>query len=103
LLTPPSRIPIRVLAPPLRANIVGDFQIRMNDWPYAFLPDVTHLVVWSAFRFPAGTKWAEQMAHYDGFVKKHFAEIPKDNRQWFLNFGSIQSVPGLEVLIRLGE
>jgi hypothetical protein len=40
------------------------------------------------------------MAHYDGFVKKHFAEIPEENIRWFLNFGSIQSVPGLEVPIR---
>jgi hypothetical protein len=41
------------------------------------------------------------MAHYDRFVKKHFGKIAEENRRWFLNFGSIQSVPGLEVLIQL--
>lgn len=90
------------ICPPLHTNMgLGDFQIRINDWPYAFLPDVTHIVVWSAFRFAAGTKGDEQMSHYDRFVKKHFGEIAEENRRWFLNFGSIQSVPGLEVLIQL--
>jgi len=40
---------------------------------------------------------------YEEFVEKHFGEIPDERRLWFLNWGSIQSVPGLEhfhVLLR---
>lgn len=39
---------------------------------------------------------------YDKFVEEHFHDIPRDKRRWFLNWGSIQSVPGLEVLFVLG-
>ena len=77
--------------------MVGDYQIRLNDHPYAFGPEVTHIVVWSALRFPAEVTTQERMVCYEKFVEEHFAEIPSDNRRWFLNWGSIQSVPGLEV------
>jgi hypothetical protein len=76
---------------------VGDYQIRLNDHPYAFEPDVTHIVVWSALRFPAEVSTQERMVRCEKFVEEHFGEIPVDNRRWFLNWGSIQSVPGLEV------
>ena len=75
----------------------GDYQIRLNDHPYAFAEGITHLVVWSAVQFAAGVSHAERMVVYEEFVERHFAEIPKDQRRWFLNWGSIQSVPGLEV------
>lgn len=76
---------------------VGDYQIRLNDHPYAFGPDVTHIVVWSALRFPAEVSIQERTVRYEEFVEEHFGGIPGDNRRCFLNFGSIQSVPGLEV------
>ena len=76
---------------------IGDYQIRLNDHPYAFGPEVTHIVVWSALRFPAEVSNKERMEYYGKFVEDHFGEIHGDNRRWFLNCGSIQSVPGLEV------
>jgi hypothetical protein len=77
--------------------IAGDYQIRLNDHPYAFGPEITHIVVWSASRFPAEVATQERMVCYEKFVEEHFGEISSDNRRWFLNWGSIQSVPGLEV------
>lgn len=78
-------------------SIVGDYQIRLNDHPYGFAPDITHLVVWSALGFPHEITKAERMTTYGKFVEQHFSEIPTEKRRWFLNWGSIQSVPGLEV------
>lgn len=75
----------------------GDYQIRLNDHPYAFTSDITHIVVWSAVPFPSSTDHQQRMKVYEQFVKEHFREIPGDRRKWFLNWGSIQSVPGLEV------
>ena len=86
------RIPLSLLV-----LIAGDYQIRLNDHPYAFGPEITHIVVWSALRFPAEVTTQERMVCYDKFVEEHFGEISSDNKRWFLNLGSIQSVPGLEV------
>jgi hypothetical protein len=79
--------------------VLGDYQIRLNDHPYAFTEEITHLVVWSAVPFGTGVSHEERMVVYDEFVETHFAEIPREKRRWFLNWGSIQSVPGLEVRI----
>jgi hypothetical protein len=76
---------------------IGDYKIRLNDHPYALTPEITHLVVWSALRFPQGITKAERMQRYEKFVEQHFGEISTEKRRWFLNWGSIQSVPGLEV------
>lgn len=81
---------------------IGDYQICINDHPYAFGPEITHIVVWSALRFPAQVSTKERMECYRKFVEDHFGEIHGDNRRWFLNWGSIQSVPGLEVQFLLG-
>jgi len=43
------------------------------------------------------------MGVYEKFVARVFAEIPLDRRRWFLNWGSIQSVPGLEVCLNNSE
>ena len=77
--------------------MAGDYKIQLNDHPYAFGPEITHIVVWSAMRFPAKVTNQERMVYYEQFVEDHFGEIPRDRRRWFLNWGSIQSVPGLEV------
>lgn len=79
--------------------MIGDYQIKLNDHPYAFTPDVTHVVVWSASRFPADIDTEQRTAIYEQFVEEHFREIPKDRREWFVNWGSLQSVPGLEVCV----
>ena len=61
------------------------------------MPGITHLVVWSACRFPETTEKAERYRIYDEFVERYFGAIPKDQRVWFVNWGALQSVPGLEV------
>jgi hypothetical protein len=80
-----------------RFNQTGDYQIRLNDHPYAFTPDITHLVVWSAVSFPSDVTSQDRSEVYEKFVFEHFGEMAPDRRCWFLNWGSIQSVPGLEV------
>jgi Protein of unknown function (DUF3605) len=77
--------------------MLGDYQIRLNDHPYAFVPEITHIVVWSAVHFPVEASTRERGAVYEKFVREHFGEISRDKRLWFLNWGSIQSVPGIEV------
>ena len=81
--------------------MIGDYQIRLNDHPYAFTPDVTHVVVWSANKFPEEIDTEQRNVIYEQFVSEHFREIPKDRVEWFVNWGSLQSVPGLEVLPKL--
>lgn len=93
----PYTDPRNPLLKPTTDGAAGDYQIRLNDNPYAFTPEITHLVVWSAIRFPANVSQDERSVVYAEFVERHFAEIPLDRRRWFLNWGSIQSVPGLEV------
>jgi len=83
--------------------MVGDWQIRLNDHPYALTKDITHLVVWSAVRFPVEIEKEKRMNVYQEFVETHFGGIQEEKILWFLNWGSIQSVPGLEhfhVLLR---
>lgn len=60
-------------------------------------------MIWSALRFPEDIDKEEREKVYEEFVEKHFWEIPRDRRRWFLNWGSIQSVPGLEVRDFLGS
>jgi hypothetical protein len=79
--------------------MIGDYQIKLNDHPYAFTPDVTHVVVWSAVKFPDDIDTKQRTEIYEDFVEEHFRAIPKDRREWFVNWGSLQSVPGLEVRV----
>ena len=81
----------------LQQTDIGDYQIRLNDHPYAFTPDITHIVVWSAMRFPEGLGKEERDAILKRFVEEHFGEIPLERRCWFTNPEKTQSVPGLEV------
>ena len=75
----------------------GDSQIRYNDHPYAFEPGITHLVVWSACPFAEETSKEDRHKTYDEFFEKYFGDLPREQRIWFVNWGALQSVPGLEV------
>jgi hypothetical protein len=81
----------------LQADKAGDYQIRLNDHPYGFTPDIVHIVVWSALRFSPHMGNDERTKVYKQFIQTHFGHIPKDRLRWFVNWGVLQSVPGLEV------
>lgn len=101
----------------------SDYKILLNDWPYGFTADVTHIVVWSKVRIPEqkseGYLTPESIALVEGFVQRTFVELlgsyrskqgvagasdPANKRVlWFRNWTGLQSVRGLEhvhVLVR---
>ena len=101
----------------------SDYQIRLNDWPYGFTPDVTHIVVWSKVRIPEqkpeGHLTPESVALVEAFVQRTFvgplnsyrskqgvngeSDAGHDRVLWFRNWTGLQSVRGLEhvhVLVR---
>ena len=101
----------------------SDYKILLNDWPYGFTQDVTHIVVWSKVRIPEqkpeGYLTPESVAWVEGFVQRTFvgplssyrskqgvgvdADTGDDYVLWFRNWSGLQSVRGLEhvhVLVR---
>lgn len=95
----------------------NDYKILLNDWPYGFTPDVTHIVVWSKVRIPEqkpeGYLTPDSVALVEGFVQRTFIDPLSSNRAkadhqhdrvlWFRNWTGLQSVRGLEhvhVLVR---
>ena len=101
----------------------SDYQILLNDWPYGFTSDVTHIVVWSKVRIPEqkpeGLLTPESIALVEAFVQRTFVEPLNSHRLeqglhgesddrddrvlWFRNWTGLQSVRGLEhvhVLVR---
>ena len=95
----------------------------MNDWPYGFTPDVTHIIAWSKVRIPdqkpEGYLTPESVALVEGFVQRTFVEAlnlyrlqqcvagdsdaGNDRVLWFRNWTGLQSVRGLEhvhILVR---
>lgn len=95
----------------------NDYKILLNDWPYGFTPDVTHIVVWSKVRIPEqkpeGYLTSDSVALVEGFVQRTFIDRLSSNRAkaghhhdrvlWFRNWTGLQSVRALEhvhVLVR---
>lgn len=103
----------------------SDYKILLNDWPYGFTPDVTHIVIWSKVRLPeqkpegyltpesvacvgqfVERTFAEPLNTYDSHSKEAIAEVSDlrhDRVLWFRNWTGLQSVRGLEhvhVLVR---
>ena len=101
----------------------NDYKILLNDWPYGFTPDVTHIVVWSKVRIPEqkpeGHLTPESVALVKAFVQRTFVEpwnsyrlkqgitgdsdVGDDRVLWFRNWTGLQSVRSLEhvhVLVR---
>ena len=90
-----------------------DYNILRNDWPYGLSPGIVHLIVWLKTRIPVvppeGYLTPESRTMIDDFVQKTFVQPLKDigqgndQVQWFKNWVSLQSVPGLDhvhVLVR---
>ncbi|KAI3335776.1 hypothetical protein F4824DRAFT_144379 [Ustulina deusta] len=89
-----------------------DYKILRNDWPYAFLPDVCHLVVWSKVKIQVDSETGlpdpESRVLIEEFLDKVFGGRlkrwrNKDNLLWFKQKTLFQSVRALEhihVLIR---
>ena len=101
----------------------SDYKTLLNDWPYGFTSDVTHIVVWSKVRIPEqkpeGHLAPESAALVEAFVQRTFVEplnsyrlkqgvngdpdAGNDRVLWFRNWTGLQSVRGLEhvhVLVR---
>ncbi len=83
-----------------------DYKILINDWPYGFTPDVTHLVVWLKTPVPinpqTGDLTESSRSLINAFVTKTFTQrlsregLDEDRVQWFKNWAQLQSVRGLE-------
>ena len=102
----------------------SDYKILLNDWPYGFTSDVTHIVVWSKIPIPEqkpeGHLTPETDALIERYVQRTFLEPLRSARSkeniagnssdhqhdrvlWFRNWTGLQSVRGLEhihVLVR---
>ena len=104
-------------------NDPNDYKILLNDWPYGFTSDVTHIVVWSKVRIPEqkpeGYLTPESVILVEAFVQRTFVETLNsyqlkqglngdfaagdDRVLGFRNWTGLQSVLGLEhlhVLVR---
>ena len=89
----------------------ADYKILRNDWTYAFVPGIKHIVVWLKQRLPVDGKGAlseEGRALVEDFVKKEFRDKAGEKEGgskviWFKNTTDLQSVRSLEhvhVLVR---
>jgi hypothetical protein len=79
----------------------ADFQILVNDWPYAFTSDLTHIVVWSKTPIAAnphnGDVTDESRRIINEFVQRTFTDrLGSDRVMWFKNWVSLQSVRAVE-------
>ena len=123
-----GEIPSFQCANPIPFTDPSDYKVLLNDWPYGFTPDVTHIVVWSKVRIPEqkseGHLTSESVALVEKFVQRTFVEPlishdsmdmnsggttqdpPRNHHDrilWFRNWTGLQSVRGLEhvhVLVR---
>lgn len=95
----------------------SDYRVHVNDWPYGFTPDITHIVVWTRVLIPTdpatGDMTGESRAQVAAFVQRYFADSlaredggskgGHDRVLWFKNWIQLQSVRQLEhihVLVR---
>lgn len=82
----------------------ADYRILVNDWPYAFAPDMTHLVVWTRTRIETepikGDLTPESRRIIQDFVDRVFVATVGENGKnrvlWFKNWVALQSVRTLE-------
>ncbi|KAG9236995.1 hypothetical protein BJ875DRAFT_370998, partial [Amylocarpus encephaloides] len=89
---------------------LDDYLILMNDWPYGFTSDITHIVVWSKTPIATddenGGMTDESRRVLGDFVKRTFVDRLGGDQErvlWFKNWVHLQSVRALEhfhVLVR---
>lgn len=90
----------------------SDYYIMLNDWPYGFAPDITHIIIWTRNTIPVeaggGDMTPEGRDSVERFVKSYFTDRlpgqhPDQRVLWFKNWNSLQSVKGIDhihVLVR---
>lgn len=89
----------------------SDYQVLLNDWPYGFVPGITHIVVWTRTAIltstDKGDMTQESRQTVAAFVKRYFVDSlgpgGEDRVMWFKNWVALQSVRALEhihVLVR---
>ncbi|KAK3357733.1 hypothetical protein B0T25DRAFT_566989 [Lasiosphaeria hispida] len=82
----------------------SDFQVLLNDWPYGFVPGITHIVVWTRTTIPTdsdkGDMTPDSRKLVGEFIKRYFVDSlgPGGEGQvmWFKNWVALQSVRALE-------
>lgn len=100
--TPVSKIPFEE---------PSDYRVLINDWPYGFVPGITHIVVWTRTTIETdsdkGDLTPESRKLVASFVKRYFVDRlgpgGEDRVVWFKNWVALQSVRALEhvhVLVR---
>ncbi|KAK0710890.1 hypothetical protein B0H67DRAFT_494201, partial [Lasiosphaeris hirsuta] len=89
----------------------SDFEVLLNDWPYGFVPGITHIVVWTRTTIPIdldkGDLTPESRKLVADFIERHFVDSlgpgGEEKVVWFKNWVALQSVRALEhihVLVR---
>ncbi|EPE27978.1 hypothetical protein GLAREA_04769 [Glarea lozoyensis ATCC 20868] len=86
----------------------SDYRILVNDWPYGFTDEITHIVVWSKTPIPTdegtGDLTKDSRNRVEGWVKRTFGDrLGEERVLWFKNWVGLQSVRALEhfhVLVR---
>lgn len=82
----------------------SDIRIILNDFPYNFEPNVTHICVWSKLKIksdpnsPVGDINEPTRSLLNRYVIKNFQDrfkLKEEDVMWFRNFPAIQSVSEL--------
>ncbi|KAH8667635.1 hypothetical protein BGZ60DRAFT_528925 [Tricladium varicosporioides] len=89
----------------------SDYRVLLNDWPYGFPQNITHMIVWT--RTPIQTDsdrgdiTPESRKLIEGFIERYFTNRLGHDAEhrviWFKNWVALQSVKTLEhihVLVR---
>lgn len=81
----------------------SDYAVLINDWPYGFTDNITHICVWSkvpiAVDDQRGDVTPESRRLIEEFVDEYFVQPLADGRNrvmWFKNWVSLQSVRGVD-------
>lgn len=93
--------------------MLADVKILYNDWPYAMVPGMRHICVWSKVPIPTdpatGDLTPESRKMIQNYVDKMFIDqltIEPEKVLWFKNWAALQSIRTVEhfhVLIRVGD
>lgn len=95
-----NEIRIASLGRPLFTE-ASDIKIILNDFPYYFEPDVTHMCVWTKQPIPSdpistlGDISPQLRARIEAYVVKTFVEglgVSRDKLVWLRNWDALQSV-----------
>lgn len=89
----------------------SDYRVLINDWPYGFVPGITHIVVWSrtpiATDNTVGDLTPDSKRTVAEFIKRYFTDSlgpgGEDRVIWFKNWVALQSVRTVDhvhVLVR---